>query len=170
MSKEEKSEAERDTDEQFGIMSKERRAELRKEWLKNNPIWSDMDVAFNRIERLETIVRNIKKYIQTEQYKQVKDIFVDQKSPLERIPLFKKLDNKIRQIDDGVNFRTTESGLVYEINDRVFVTIYPQLNALKVEYATPDDWKFCKLTDDNEIDGAMVLIKEACDFIKKKTK
>ena len=69
----------------------------------------------------------------------------------------------------GVSFRTTESGLVYEINDQVFVTIYPQVNALKIEYAIPDGWESCKLTNVNEIEGDIVLIKESYDFIKKKT-
>ena len=169
MNNKKKSDAERDTDEQFGIMSEERRAELRRESRERRGN-GEIDVAFDRIEWLETIVRNIRKFIQAEQYKQVKDVFVDQKSPLERMPIFKKLDTKIRQIDYGVSFRTTESGLVYEINDQVFVTIYPQVNALKIEYATPDGWESCKLTDDSEIDGAIVLIKEACDFIREKKK
>jgi len=169
MSKEEKSEAEREMDEQSGIMSEERRAELRRKSRERRGN-GEIDVAFDRIEWLETIVRNIRKFIQAEQYKQVKDVFVDQKSPLERIPLFKKLDIKIRQIDYGISFRTTESGLVYEINDRVFTTIYPQINALKIEYYIPYGWESCKLTDDSEIDEVIVLIKESCDFIREKTK
>ena len=120
------------------------------------------------LKRLEISIENIKEYIQIEQDKQIKDIFIKLNSPLERISIFEKLDTKIRQIDDGVSFRTTESGLVYEINDQVFTTIYPQVNALKIEYAIPDGWESCKLTDDNEIDGVIVLIKEACDFIKEK--
>lgn len=169
MNEKEKSDMQRDINEQFGIMSEERRAEIRREQRKRRGN-DDIDVAFDRIERLETIVGNIMKYIQTEQYKQIIDIFVKLNSPLERMPIFKKLDTKIRQIDDGVSFRTTESGLVYQINDQVFITIYPQVNALKIEYATPDDWKSCKLTDVNEIDGVIVLIKEACDFIREKKK
>lgn len=168
MSDDERSDMERDIDEQFGIMSEERRAELRKERQEKYGI-TDMDTAFDRIERLETIVRNINKFVQTEQYKQVKDIFIKLNSPLERMPIFKKLDTKIRQIDYGVDFRTTENSLIYEINDQNFIAIYPQVNSLKIEYATPDDWKYIHLTDENEIDGAIVLIKKSCDFIRKKT-
>ena len=161
------SENERDTDEQFNLnVSEERRAEKRKELFGI----TDMDTAFARIERLETIVKNIKKYIQTEQYKQVKDIFITLNSPLDRILIFKKLDTKIRQIDYGVSFKTTENSLVYEINEQNFIAIYPQVNSLKIEYITPDGWNSCKLTEDSEIDGAIVLIKESCDFIREKRK
>ncbi|MBA7600466.1 hypothetical protein ES703_07521 [subsurface metagenome] len=169
MSKEEKSEEERELDEQFGIMSEERRAELRREQRKNRGN-GDIDVAFDSIERLETIIKNIKKYIQTEQYKQVREIFVKLDSPVERIPIFKRLDAKIKQIYYGVSFRTTENSLIYEVNDQNFVAIYPQVNSLKIEYATPDDWKYIHLTDENEIDGAIVTIKKSCDFIRKKKK
>ena len=131
---------------------------------------TDMDTAFARIKRLETIIENIKKYIQTEQYKQVKDIFVKLNSPLERIPIFKKLDTKVRQIDYGVSFRTTENSLIYEINDQNFVAIYPQVNSLKIEHITPDGWNYIHLTDEKEIDEAIVLIKESCDFIREKKK
>ena len=130
---------------------------------------TEMDVAFANIERLETIVRNIQKYIQAEQYKQAKDIFIKANSPIERfLPIFKKLDAKIRKINYGVSFRTTESGLVYEIKDQNFTAIYPQVNTLKVDYTTPEGWKSCKLIDDTEIDGAMILVKESYDFIREK--
>ena len=121
------------------------------------------------VKRLEIIIENIKGYIKAEQDKQIKDIFIKLVSPLEWIPLFEKLDTKVRQIDDGVGFRTTENSLVYQINDQNFIAIYPQVSALKIEYATPDGWKSCKLIDENEIDGVIVFIKESCDFIKKKT-
>ncbi len=167
MSKDEQSDAERDIDEQFNInISEERIAELREESIKGSGIIA-IDIAFDRIKRLETIVRNIEKYIQTEQYKQVKDIFIKLNSPLERISIFEKLDTKIRQIDYGVSFRTTENSLVYQINDRNFIAIYPQVNALKVEYITEDGWESCKLTDDNEIDGVINLVKESCDFLRE---
>ena len=122
------------------------------------------------IKQLETIIGNIKKHIETEQDKQIEDIFIKLKSPLERIPIFKKLDAKVRQIEDGVGFRITENSLVYQINDQNFIAIYPQVNSLKIEYITPDGWNSCKLTDDSEIDGVIVLVKESCDFIRKKTK
>lgn len=121
------------------------------------------------IKQVEAIIGNIKEYVQIEQDRQIKAIFVKLDSPVERIPIFKKLDTKIRQIDDGVDFRTTENSLIYEVNDQNFVAIYPQVNSLKIEYATPDAWKYIHLTDENEIDGAIVTIKEAHDFIRKKT-
>lgn len=122
------------------------------------------------IKQLETIVENIKEYIKIEQDKQIKDIFIKLNSPLERIPIFKKLDTKIIQIDDEVSFRTTENSLVYQINDQNFIAVYPQVNSLKIEYITPDGWNSCKLTDDDEIDGVIVLVKESCDFIREKKK
>ena len=122
------------------------------------------------IKQLETIIGNIKKHIETEQDKQIEDIFIKLNSPLERIPIFKKLDAKVRQIEDGVGFRITENSLVYQINDQNFIAVYPQVNSLKIEYITPDGWNSCKLTDDDEIDGVIVLVKESCDFIREKKK
>lgn len=126
-----------------------------------------MEKIEKELKQLETIIGNIKKHIRTEQDKQIKDIFIKLNSSLERIPILNKLDARIRQINDGVSFRTTENSLVYQINDRNFVTIYPQVNALKIEYITPDGLDSCKLTDDNEIDGIINLIKESCDFMRE---
>ena len=120
------------------------------------------------LKQVETSIENIKEYVQIEQYKQIKAIFEKSNSPLERMPTFKKLDIKVRQIDDGVGFRITENSLVYEIKDQVFISINPQVNAIRVDHITPDGWKYIQLTDDNEIDGAIVLIKEACYFIREK--
>jgi len=50
--KDERTDTKRDIDEQFGKMSKERRAELRKEREEKYGI-TDMDTAFDRIEALE---------------------------------------------------------------------------------------------------------------------
>ena len=122
------------------------------------------------LKQVETSIENIKEYVQIEQDKQIKAIFEKANSPVERIPIFKKLDTKIRQIDDGVSFRITENSLVYEIKGQVFIAIQPQVNALRIDHITPDGWKYDKLTDENEIDGLIVLIKEACDFIKEKKK
>lgn len=121
------------------------------------------------IAQLEISIAKIKEYVEIEQAKQIKDIFIKLNSPLDRIPLFKKLDTKIRQIDDGVSFRIKENSFIYRIKDRNFVAIYPQVNALKIEYATPDGWDSCKLIEDSEIDGVIVLVKESCDFIREKT-
>jgi len=128
-----------------------------------------LDKIKKEVESLEFHIKNIKEYIEIEQDKQIKDIFIKLNSPLERIPIFKRLDAKIKQIYYGVSFRTTENSLIYEVNDQNFVAIYPQVNSLKIEYATPDAWKYIHLTDDNEIDEAIVSIKKAHDFIREKT-
>lgn len=120
------------------------------------------------LKQLEIIVGNIKNYVEIEQNKQIEVIFKKLNSPLHRIPILMKLGIKIIQIDDGVSFRTTENSIVYMINDRNFIAIYPQLNALKVEYAVPGGWDSCKLTDEDEIDGIIDLVEESCDFIREK--
>jgi len=77
MSKEEKlikhitkEQTQRDTDEQFGIMSKERRAELRKEWEEKYGI-TDMDTAFERIKVLE---KKLKEKEETGLFENIYDI------------------------------------------------------------------------------------------------
>lgn len=67
MSKKEKSKY-KEIDEQFGFMSKERRAEKRKEWIEKYGI-SDMDTAFARIKTLEIEVKRILDHLGMKAYK-----------------------------------------------------------------------------------------------------
>lgn len=62
------SENKRDTDEQFGIMSEERRAEKRKEWQEKHGI-TDLDTAFERIKALEIEVKRILDHLGMKAYK-----------------------------------------------------------------------------------------------------
>ncbi|MBA7535940.1 hypothetical protein ES705_28199 [subsurface metagenome] len=121
------------------------------------------------LKRLEIIVENIKNHIEVEQDKLIQEMFVKLNSPLERMPLLKELSNRIMQLK-GVSFRTTENSIVYQVNDQNFMAVYPQVNALRIEYAIPDGWSNCKITDDTEIDGVIVLIEESCDLIREKKK
>ena len=121
------------------------------------------------LEQVKTIIEDIIIDVEREQINQIHDIFDNHNSPSEMISIFKKLDIKVRQIDEGVSFRVTKHSLTYQINDQNFMAVYPQVKSLKVEYAIPDDWNSCKLTEDKEIDGAMVLIKESCEFIREKS-
>jgi len=121
------------------------------------------------LKRLEIIVENIKNHIEVEQDKLIQEMFVKLNSPLERMPLLKELSNRIMQLK-GVSFRTTENSIVYQVNDQNFMAVYPQVNALRIEYAIPDGWGNCKITDDTEIDGVIVLIEESCDLIREKKK
>lgn len=122
------------------------------------------------IKQLETIIGNIKKHIETEQDKQIEDIFIKHNSPLERISLLKDFDAKIMLINEGISFRTTENSIAYQIEDQNFMAIYPQVNALRVEYFIPDGWGNCKLIDDSEIDGIIVLVEESCNLMREKKK
>ena len=119
------------------------------------------------VKRLEIIVSNIKNHIEVEQEKLIKNIFVKLNSPLERMPLLKKLSVRIMDLNEEVSFRTTENSIVYRMYDQNFMAVYPQVNALRVEYLIPDGWGNCKLIDNTEIDDVMVLIKKSCDLIEK---
>jgi len=50
------------------------------------------------------------------------------------------------------------------------MAIYPQVNALRVEYFIPDGWGNCKLIDNTEIDGVIVLIEESYSLMREKKK
>lgn len=121
------------------------------------------------VKQLETTIGNIKEQIEAEQDKLIKEIFIKLNSPLERIPLLKKLSVRILQLD-GVSFRTTENSIAYQVNGQNFMSVYPQVNALRVEHFIPDGWSNCKLNDDTEIDGVIVLIEESHSLMREKKK
>lgn len=121
------------------------------------------------VKQLETIIGNIKEHIEAEQDKLIKEIFIKLNSPLKRISLLKELSVRIMQLD-GVSFRTTENSIVYQVNDQNFMAVYPQVNALRVEYFIPDGWDNCKLIDNTEIDGVIVLIEESYSLMREKKK
>lgn len=121
------------------------------------------------VKQLETIIGNIKEHIEAEQDKLIKEIFIKLNANLERISLLKELSVKIMQLD-GVSFRTTENSIVYQVNDQNFMAVYPQVNALRVEYFIPDGWGNCKLIDNTEIDGVIVLIEESYSLMREKKK
>lgn len=122
------------------------------------------------LKQVKTIIGDIIIDIEREQINQIHDIFDKHKSPSEMKLIFKKLDLKVRQIDEEVSFRITENSLTYQINDQNFMAIYPQVKALRVEYLIPDGWGNYKLIDDAEIDDVIVLIEESCDLMRKKKK
>ena len=121
------------------------------------------------VKQLETIIGKIKEHIEAEQDKLIKEIFIKLNADLERISLLKELSVRIIQLD-GVSFRTTENSVVYQVNDQNFMAVYPQVNALRVEYFIPDGWGNCKLIDDSEIDGIIVLVEESCNLMREKKK
>jgi len=121
------------------------------------------------VKQLETIIGNIKEHIEAEQDKLIKEIFIKLNANLERISLLKELSVRIMQLD-GVSFRTTENSIVYQVNDQNFMAVYPQVNALRVEYFIPDGWGNCKLIDNTEIDGVIVLIEESYSLMREKKK
>jgi len=121
------------------------------------------------VKQLETIIENIKTHIKVEQDKLIKEIFIKLNSPLEKIPLFEELSVRVLELN-GVSFRTTENSIAYQVKDQNFVSVYPQVNALRVEYLIPDGWGNCKLIDNAEIDGVMVLIEESCSLMRKRKK
>ena len=121
------------------------------------------------VKQLETIIENIKSHIEVEQDKLIKEIFIKLNSPLEKIPLLKELSVKVLELN-GVSFRTTENSIVYQVEDQNFMAVYPQVNALRVEYLIPEGWGNCKLIDNTEIDGVMVLIEESCSLMRKRQK
>lgn len=120
------------------------------------------------LKQVKTIIGDIIIDIEREQINQIHDIFDKHNSPFEMIQLFKKLDLKIRQINDGVSFRTTENSLTYQIYDQNFMAIYPQVKALRVEYLIPDGWGNYKLIDDAEIDDVIVLIEESYYLMRER--
>jgi len=121
------------------------------------------------VKQLEIIIENIKTHIKVEQDKLIKEIFIKLNSPLEKIPLFEELSVRVLELN-GVSFRTTENSIAYQVKDQNFVSVYPQVNALRVEYLIPDGWGNCKLIDNAEIDGVMVLIEESCSLMRKRKK
>lgn len=128
------------------------------------------------LKQLEISIARIREYINIEHDKQIEDLFKRLNSPLES--LFKSLDDEIRLIDfEKVSFRITENSLTYQVNDQNFVAVYPQVNALKVEYAVPDGWRSFHLTEDDKEDGKLLVrdcvpfyIKDSYIFIKEKKK
>jgi len=121
------------------------------------------------VKQLETIIENIKSHIEVEQDKLIKEIFIKLNSPLEKITLLKELSVRVLELN-GVSFRTTENSIVYQVEDQNFMAVYPQVNALRVEYLIPDGWGNCKLIDNTEIDEVMVLIEESCSLMRKRKK
>lgn len=120
------------------------------------------------IRRMEIIIENIKYHIAMEQKKLIEELFIKLNSPLERILLLNEFSAKILDLDEEVSFRTTENSIVYRINDQNFMAVYPQVNALRVEYFVPDGWENCKLVDRTEIDAIIPLVESSCDLIRKK--
>ena len=121
------------------------------------------------VKQLETIIENIKTHIKVEQDKLIKEIFIKLNSPLEKIQLFEELSVRVLELN-GVSFRTTENSVAYQVKDQNFVSVYPQVNALRVEYLIPEGWGNCKIIDNTEIDGVMVLIEESCSLMRKRQK
>ena len=121
------------------------------------------------VKQLETIIENIKSHIEVEQDKLIKEIFIKLNPSLEKIPLFEELSVRVLELN-GVSFRTTENSIAYQVKDQNFVSVYPQVNALRVEYLIPDGWGNRKLIDNTEIDGVMVLIEESCSLMRKRKK
>ena len=122
------------------------------------------------LKQVKTIIEDIIIDIDRELINQIHDVFDSHNSPIEMRLIFKKLDAKIRQIDDGISFRTTKNSLVYRISDQNFMAIYPQINALRIEYFIPSGWGNYKLIDDTKIDDVIVLIEESYDLMKAKKK
>ena len=121
------------------------------------------------VKQLETIIENINSHIKVEQDKLIKEIFIKLNSPLEKIPLLEELSVWVLELN-GVSFRTTENSIFDQCEGHCRVAVYPQVNALRVEYLIPDGWGNCKLIDNTEIDGVMVLIEESCSLMRKRKK
>ena len=121
------------------------------------------------LKQLEIVVENIKNHIKAEQDKLITNLFSKIHSSLERLPLFEELNNRILDLN-GVSFRTTENSIAYQVEDQNFLAVYPQVNALRIEYLIPEGWGNCKLIDDAELDGVMVLIVESCSLMRQRKK
>ena len=122
------------------------------------------------VKQLETIIENIKIHIKAEHDKLIINMFIKLNSPLERIQLLEELDLQIMLINEGIGFRITENAIVYQIKDQNFIGIYPQVNALRVEYLIPEGWENCKITDISEIVDVVVLIEESCNLMLERKK
>lgn len=93
-------------------------------------------------------------------------VFTKRKTSMEMQELFKIIDTKIRNID-GVSFKTTTLDLVYQVMKKNFLRIRPVSNLTVM--TAPDYYKnIIKITDEKEIDDAMVSIIESCEFIREK--
>lgn len=138
-----------------------------------------MEESNNKIPKLEEVMDTIfDEELETEEIEEVKEdledvsqkidaVFVKCKSPMEMRELFEIIDTEIKNID-GVNFKATTSDLVYQVMKMNFLRIRPKTNRLDILRA-PDYYKnIINLADENEIDNAMVLIKQSCEYIKKK--
>ncbi len=121
------------------------------------------------VKQLEIIINNIKNHIEAEQDKLINDIFVKLNSSLDRIPLLKELSVMIMELN-GVSFRTTENSIAYQVNNQNFMAIYPQVNALRIEYFIPSGWGNYKLVDNTGIDDVIVLIEESYRLMREKKK
>lgn len=122
------------------------------------------------VKQLEIVISNIKNHIEVEQDKLIKTVFEKANSSLDRISLLKELSVRIMQLNKGISFRTTENSIVYQVSDQNFMAIYPQVNALRIEYFVPSGWENYKLIDDTKIDDIIVLIEVSCNLMIEKKK
>jgi len=127
-----------------------------------------IDELVDKDEEIEEEIEEIEEKIDLSLGDGINTVFKNRKTPIEMQELFKVLDTEIRKIN-GVNFKTTTLDLVYMINGKNFLRIRPLLKYLFI--MTAQEWyvDVVKLIDENEIDDAMVSIKESYELIKKKT-
>ncbi len=94
-------------------------------------------------------------------------VFKKRESPIGMRELFEKLDAEIKKLEDVI-FKTTTLDLVYMISGRNFLRIRPTKNLFVM--TAQEGWykDFVKLTDENEIDNAMIQIKKSYNLIKKR--
>jgi len=97
----------------------------------------------------------------------IEDVFTMRKTSPEMQELFESLDAEIRKIK-GVNFKTTTLDLVYQTSGMNFLRIRPMVNNLTIMTA-PEYYKgIVRITEEKEIDDAMVSVKESYEYIKEK--